>query len=61
MNIVKQFEDSKFLAIMYNWYSDQQLLEHHFYWGLGDDGELYCRCDCFPDRERWIFPPPESR
>ena len=47
MNIVKQFEDPEFFRNVYHWNSPEELANHHFYWGLGDDGELYCHCTRF--------------
>lgn len=55
MNIVKEFEDREFLEIMYNWHDSEYLKKYFWYWGLGDDGELYCRCNHFKNDD-WIKP-----
>ena len=56
MKIIKEFEDREFLGIMYNWYDPKQLIPYSFYWGLGNDGDLYCRCDLFTSKKHWIRP-----
>jgi hypothetical protein len=56
MKIVKQFEDPEFLAITYNWVSSDNLSREHFYWGLGEDGELYCKCSRFIENHLWHPP-----
>jgi hypothetical protein len=53
MAIVKQFEDPEFLIDYYKWVDTDQLKGSHFYWGLGDDGELYARCSRFADTDHW--------
>jgi hypothetical protein len=53
MKIVKQFEDREFLLQYYNWCAVEHLSWAHFYWGLGDDGNLYAKCDTFTDPHRW--------
>jgi hypothetical protein len=44
VKIVKSFEDPEFLALSYNWLSEDELSKEHFYWGLGEDGEVYLKC-----------------
>jgi hypothetical protein len=56
VNIVKEFKDPEFLAVLYNWCSNEQLFGSNFHWGLGEDGELYCRCDLFIEGKNWIKP-----
>lgn len=56
MKIVKEFEDREFLARAYNWVSAEELCQEHFYWGLGEDGELHCSCTRFGDPHLW-YPP----
>jgi hypothetical protein len=56
MKIVKEFNDPEFLKVLYNWVSNDELLKEYFHWGLGDDGELYCRCSCFGKDRTWILP-----
>jgi hypothetical protein len=53
MRIVKSFEDHEFLSGMYSWCSEEELANEHFYWGLGDDGELYLQCTRFSDQTYW--------
>ena len=53
MKIVKEFEDPECLAKIYHWCSAQELSQEHFYWGLGDDGELYLSCTRFVDQNNW--------
>ena len=46
MNIVKEFEDHDFFChpeISSSEYHDR----HTWYWGLGDDGQIYYRCTRF--------------
>jgi hypothetical protein len=54
MAIVKQFEDPEFLIDYYKWVDTDQLKGSHFYWGLGDDGELYCQCATFITTGNWV-------
>lgn len=52
MNIIKEFEDQEFFCL-----SEVSTPEYHgkytWYWGLGDDGEIYYRCTRFSDPESW--------
>lgn len=40
MNIVKQFEDPIYSSRLFS-----KNTRHNWYWGLGDDGQLYCKED----------------
>jgi len=49
MKIVKSFSDPEFFQKQYH--SD---IEGEWFWGLGDDGGLYCKCPAdFEDPDRW--------
>ena len=48
MKIVKSFEDQKFFQRRYRGCN----YKGGWFWGLGDDGELYCRCTQF-DNNSW--------
>jgi hypothetical protein len=47
MKIVKEFSDLEFFRKRYrgNFYSQQDM----WLWGLGENGELYCRCSTFAE------------
>lgn len=48
MNIIKQFEDPEFVRKVYHWTADDEWNPNDkWFWGLGDDGELYFRCTRF--------------
>ena len=51
MNIIKKFEDIDFLYKVYHW----RPLGHQdrWFWGLGEDGEVYHQCSLFTDRDVW--------
>jgi len=52
MNIVKEFEDHDFFChpeISSSEYHDR----HTWYWGLGDDGQIYYRCTRFISPDVW--------
>lgn len=52
MNIVKEFDDQDFFR-----HTEISSPEYHdkytWYWGFGDDGNLYYRCTRFEDPDRW--------
>ena len=52
MNIIKEFEDADFFA-----HPEISSPEYHgrytWYWGLGDDGQIYYRCTRFSDPNEW--------
>lgn len=53
MKIVKEFEDPEVLRLLYHWCAEEDLDGSYFFWGLGDNGELYCRSDRFR-QDNWF-------
>jgi len=57
MKIVKQFEDNiflnKFIDITeFNKINDEPA---YWLWGLGEDGNIYCQCNDFIDKDTWYL------
>jgi hypothetical protein len=51
MKIIKQFEDKETLLLIYHWVETKELNGDYLYWGLGNDGNIYCRCSRFSSNE----------
>ena len=55
MKIVKQIEDPVFLRKVYDWKEEDEWSEKDkWFWGLGEDGEVYYRCTPSTDNTIWI-------
>lgn len=53
-NIVKSFSDFEYFQKSYDELLPEEELKKGFWeWGLGNDGELYCRCSDFESPEEW--------
>lgn len=57
MNIVKEFEDNEILGVVGFYRNDDFYINPekytHFYWGLGDDGELYFKSLALAEDDEW--------
>jgi hypothetical protein len=47
--ILKEFEDPQFAEYQYRF----EKIIPQWFWGLGDDGELYCKCSRWHSLEGW--------
>lgn len=54
MNIIKSFEDFKFFDKHYEGSEPNDPIKDKWEWGLGDDGNLYCRCSEFNRSNEWL-------
>jgi hypothetical protein len=57
MNIVKQFEDNEILGVV-GFYRNDDFYANpgkytQFYWGLGDDSELYFKSLALAEDDKW--------
>jgi len=53
MKIIKSFEDPEFFTKVYIKY-DPNVKSGTWLWGLGDDGNIYCRCSNFSAPTVWF-------
>jgi hypothetical protein len=55
MKIIKQFSDPIYMRKTYeSWESDDELVGD-WAWGLGADGNLYCKCSDFENDDWYLF------